>query len=526
MLCLIAVLAVLCFFAVDLSAQIVLIGQSSEWEATGFNNGRRVVRDCVDPDTGYYHYVWHSQPNPYTAPNGSNCDIYYACTDFMGNVVVGPTNLTLNLGFEDNRYPSIAIEYYILDGTLTYVQFNNIHLVWQAKSEEAGTIYEIYHAIINVTSPPTVPPPFTAANVKNLSQTPDNDSLVPAIAINQCDADLMQHVHVVWQEEDIDRSLPGSPSDIYYTRSTDSGQTFMGPQSGGPWDNITNSRYNSQMPTISCTLDSYYGNRPLKYTLPNSGYNSDDVHVAYNEDTMWGGINIFYLRSFNDGLNWAAPLNVTFQTGGHEETRDGYPNIAVDMLDNAHVVFMRHVGVNEPTNLYSPGINPLNILSFPGPDPGMYFSLANIIINWTNNPNGISILPHPTAWDSDREFPTAAMDRDQHLNVNWQDYILALNDYEIVRITNFNGNPPSWPPVNPVYNIWNPLIGDSLDFDNDDLFPNLAHKKVSMYMNNLGTAGFTEIWTKVWGQGWAAAVAPMSKFVVMLNNLVRDPLIY
>jgi len=522
MLCLIAVLAMLCFFAVELSAQIVLIGQSSEWEATGFNNGRRVVRDCMDPDTGYYHYVWHSQPNPYTAPSGSGCDIYYACTDFAGNVVVNPTNLTLNLGFTDNRYPSIAIEYYILDGTLTYVQFNNIHLVWQATSEEEGTIYEIYHAVINVTGPPTVPPPFTPANVKNLSQTPNNESLVPAIAINQNNEDGFQHVHVVWQEEDIDRSLPGSPSDIYYTRSIDSGQTFMGPQSGGPWDNITNSLYNSQMPTISCTLDSYYGNRPLDYTLPNSGYNSDDVHVAYNEDTWWGGINIFYLRSFNDGGTWAAPQNVSIPTGGEN---DGYPNIAVDMLDNAHIVFMRNVTPHEPPPVYIPGLNPANANSFPGPDPGMYASRFNLVIHWSNNPNPVPPIPWPF-WDSDQEFPTVAMDRDQNLNVNWQDYFWDYSDYEIIRVTNVNGTAPSWPLVNPVYGNWSYWKDDSRDMDNDDLFPNLAHKKVSMYMSPNNTAGFTEIWTKILGHGQAAAIAPFSKFMIMLNNLVRDPLIY
>ena len=33
------------------------IGQSTEWEATGFNNGRRMVRDS----NGYFHAVWHAQ---------------------------------------------------------------------------------------------------------------------------------------------------------------------------------------------------------------------------------------------------------------------------------------------------------------------------------------------------------------------------------------------------------------------------------------------------------------------------------
>ncbi|MCU0287560.1 MAG: hypothetical protein MUF15_14340, partial [Acidobacteria bacterium] len=174
------VAALIIIFAVNAFSQIVVIGQSSEWEATGFNNGRRVVRDCSMPATGFNHYVWHSQNNPMNAPNGSNCDVFYACTDDFGAFIIPPTNLTQFLGFLDNRYPSIAIENDGIDPFGNWRTFNNIHLVWQCK-QFAGANYEVMHGIIPVGNPPA--PPAMLINILNLSNTPTN-SLVPAVDIN------------------------------------------------------------------------------------------------------------------------------------------------------------------------------------------------------------------------------------------------------------------------------------------------------------------------------------------------------
>lgn len=49
--------------AVTALAQPGTINLTSEWEATAFNNGRRMVRDS----NGYFHAFWHSLTNP----NGS-----------------------------------------------------------------------------------------------------------------------------------------------------------------------------------------------------------------------------------------------------------------------------------------------------------------------------------------------------------------------------------------------------------------------------------------------------------------------
>jgi len=158
------VVGIFLILTLQASAQMVFnVGQSSEWEATAFNNGRRVVRDCSMFNIGYFHYVWHSQSNPANAPSGSNCDIYYACTDHNGMVMVPPTNLTAGLHFEDNRYPSIAIENDGLDNVGNWRLFNTIHLVWQVK-ETPNTPYEVYHGIIPVGNPPL--PPAALNSVK------------------------------------------------------------------------------------------------------------------------------------------------------------------------------------------------------------------------------------------------------------------------------------------------------------------------------------------------------------------------
>ena len=82
---------------------------SSEWEATGFNNARSIVRDA----DGYFHMVYHTQINPDAAPGGP-CDIFYSHT-----IVPAPPTSSMDWAPpipiasmpEDDRYPSIGIEH-------------------------------------------------------------------------------------------------------------------------------------------------------------------------------------------------------------------------------------------------------------------------------------------------------------------------------------------------------------------------------------------------------------------------------
>lgn len=349
-------------------------------------------------------------------------------------------------------------------------------------------------------------------------------SLVPAISINRYGTGpANQHLHVVWQEEDINNNKGMLPlpkedawfSDIAYIRSTNSGLTWAGPGGGWQghvWDNLTQTPANSQMPSIASILDQHSGcdqpsppNPPHRLGVGDLGYNSTAVHVSYNENVDINGnqyIMVFYLRSNNDGATWLPRVNVSNQytLGG----LDAYSNIAVDMMDNPHIVFMRNnLSCREPMrtgiNTYLPGFNPNNWWSFPGPNPGMYGVGPNQIVYVYNN--GAWTW---TTWSGDDlEFPTVGLDRRQHINVNWQQYYSgALNDYEIRRVTSINGNTPQYPLVLQNYLGWGAPVNDSNDPANDNLFPNLALKKVAVYFspNEPAITGFDEIWTKLVGR--------------------------
>lgn len=525
--------AIIIAFTVNAFPQIAVIGQSSEWDATAYNNGRRVVRDCSDPLhlTGYHHYVWHSLNNPANPPIGRNCDIFYACTDDFGAPVIGPVNLTGGMGFWDNRYPSIAIENFQFDAAGNFIFFNTLHVVWQCK-QAVGANYEIMYGAILVGNPPA-PAPFPAPpasliNVQNLSQTPARHSLVPAIDINHYGpfGPGMQHIHVVWQEENVPHPGAANASDIFYTRSVNSGLNFNGPATGGLWDNITNTPLHSQMPSIACAIDTFQG---LPVAFGDCVYPTDDVHVAYNEGTAAGGIHVYYLHNAVDGNPpWAGAVDVTALMGGGAAALDGYPNISSDMLDNVHIVYMSNVGPHSPiTTGYRPGIDPLDIRSFPGPNPGMYNGLLNNIVYWSNNPGANPLPALPAGYD--REFPTAALDRYQNLTLNWQEcQVLApgvVGDYQVLRDYCFNLLAPAL--VAPVYGAWAAFPNnDSIDPPNEDLFPNLAHKKESMYLIRVAPfPGFTEIWNKVMGLGSGNCIAANPKNINMLSNTQRDPAI-
>jgi hypothetical protein len=537
---------------------------ASEWEATGFNNGRRMVRDS----NGYLHAFWHSKPAPPWNPLGAGCDIYYSHTVTPTSEPVSmalqgawlpPTNMTAGLGNYDNRYASAAIEYEVFGaGNVRLV--NQIHVVWQALNTTGPLArYEVMYAQVPVTNPPAVPLAWAAQT--NLSNTP-TDSLVPAICINQYSPNVgNQHLHVVWQEEDVfgpNQPPPvGGPledmnfSDIAYRRSVNSGAAWAAPAGGydpdgpgGPippylWDNLSQTLLNSQMPTVACIIDRHTGSPPVAGT-GDLGYNSTSVHLAYHEDTGAPGINVFYTQSLNDGGVWNPRINVSALVGTSPLGADAYPNIAADMLDQAHLTFMHNNMVGrEPLRTgvaatqYQPGVSPTVWWAFPGPDVGMYgLALNSIIYAWNGPGGGFGLGANQKFWTLplDLEFPTVSLDRWQHVNVNWQ-HFTGVN-YEITRDSWHNIVPPQFPLVVQQYAAWLGPFNDSNDPARDDLFPNLAFKKVAMYYKGLPPeaipappvgAGYDEVWTKTPGLGEMDAVAPaMPREVWQDGSMVWD----
>jgi hypothetical protein len=501
-----------------LAQSLTSVGASSEWEATGFNNGRRVVRD----NNEFLHIVWHSQEDPGASPMGLFCHIYYACVSHTGVIIVPPQNLTIKIPeLIDSRYPSIAIEYEAPNDQYYWTQYNQIHLVWQGLTEESST-YDIYYHPIQVFNPPTAPWPFNWSDVRNLSNSMEVDSLVPAIAINQyrSDPNIDQNIHVVWQEEDVngEYGFDAAASEIFYAMSWDCGLNWTAPA------NLTNTELNSQMPSISCALDSYYGTPP-QYNGLDAAYLSNDVHVAYHEDTNAGGINVYYLQSPDNGVTWNAPTNLS----PSEEVGEGYPNIAVDMQDRFHIVCMTNLIPGEPMqNGYFPGVDPVMPASFPAAYPGMYHYISNSVKYY-------GYAPWITIWgdqEYDREFPTIALDRKQHLDFNWQEHYYDLSgnpSYDVMRIECTNTTPITRPLSVPFYPTWGTFINkDSINPEFDYLFPNLAHKKVAMYLNGFTGSDniFSEVWTKIGGVGRSYAIAPLAKIIEILSDALRDPGFY
>lgn len=536
------------------------MGLSSEWDATAFNNGRRIVRDA----NGYFHAFWHARGDLPAAPTGTGAHIYYSYTTAPADEPPSmaaqakwapPICLTSDffseMSFEDHRYPSAAIEYDIFDGQ--WQDVNTIHLVWQGfiGSAEGSAVnrYEVLYASIPVANPPTPPTPF--AFVDQLSWTHDTDSLVPSIAINRHWIDgetLQQNIHVVWQEEDIndggDSNLSGDElfSDIAYIRSTNSGLTWAGPAGGWggyDWDNITQTAANSQMPSVSCILDQFTGH-PAARGRDELGYNTNTVHVAYHEDVDTGDltmteIHIFYQKSSDNGENWGAHFNVTLGadiTGS--DRREAYPSLAVDMLDRPHIAWMyNNLMPAEPLRQGAPGVdylagvNPIETRSFPGPNPRMYGDANNMIAAYYYDGsvwNGGSV-GNP---NHDNEYPTIALDRWMHSNVTFQSW--DASRYDILRHTRLNTQSPAWPLEIPVYGVWsNEAFNDSNDAMNDDLFPSLAHKRVSLYASpdEPNMAGYDEVWTKVQGTEAESAINSNSTRQIWQDgNMTRgDPVI-
>lgn len=438
---------------------------SSEWEATGFNNARSIVRDA----DGYFHMVYHTQMNPDAVPGGP-CDIFYSHT-----IVPAPPTSSMDWTPpfpiasmpEDDRYPSIAIEH---GSTPNPGDDDTLHVVWQHKDDMSG-VYDIWY----VSCPNMQNPPPDAWGVPVAIYTSPRNSLVPDI-----DCSLGNLLHVVWQEEDYE----GVYSEILYLLSPDHGIT---------WTNLTNISQtlstNSQMPDVATVID--FIDPPSQFT-----YYSDQVHVVWNDDLATSPPNIYYRSSPDAGISWNISENVSIQSGSNSE--DGYPSLTVSREDIPHVVWMHGVVPHDPDSPgpYKPGFDPTVPTSFPGPFVGMYAELTQEI-RYSNRYGG-TWIPFETVSSGtiDNEFPSIACDQFDMLHTAWQAW--DGMDYEIWQAHRIA--------VSPSWFGWENI---SMDVAHDDLFPSEATKKAAMY-----TEGYDLVWTKIdsnldaGGHGPPAALSP------------------
>ncbi len=514
------------------SANIQVDGSlSSEWEATAFNNGRRMVRDA----DGYFHVVYHSQAapdaepgNPPGSPRPAGILYCYSLLPADGNNPGPPPWLStywsqpveVAATFEDqvdDRYPSIAIEYDANMGSASFPLNNDrLHVVWQRESYSGGPYDIAYTTRRNEPAPP----PGSGVWEQNPGGLPgwrwlyqsgpemNRDSLVPSICVSTSNV-----VHVVWQEEDF-FSPNGNDfySEILYKGSL--WGTWNNPMA---FDDIISAlidglpdedMHNSQMPSIASPTD----------LPPNYDYPGDLVYVAWNDDyTDPNSANP------NPPHIWLNMNNVNGQPGGWlnfadismmaDTGEDGYPNLAVDNSGADHIVYMHKVWPHDPDTLalgrdgYSPGLDPAIPSSFPGPIPTMYMEWPNTIRYASLLQNVFNQVNDPTE-QHDCEFPTVSIDQSFMVHVNWQAWWMETGEYDI-----WEDMAPS-PPIS-----WQPDIDVSLDYECDDLFPNLAVKKVGMY-----SPGRDMVWTKIRaGTGPLAAMAAFPKEIWFDGDSVWTP---
>lgn len=438
---------------------------SSEWEATGFNNGRRMVRDSQ----GFFHVVYHSQVNPSSTPGG-NCFVMYSHTllpapPSSSSDWAQATLISQDPGTDD-RYPSIAIEH----GSPGNPTDNDmLHVVWQ--SRDVSGVYQILHSSnINCTMP--VPGTWTPPTAVHVSF---EHSLVPDV-----DCSLNNIVHVVWQEENYN---PNRTSEILYSKSADHGASWTGHQ------NLSLSEFNSQTPDVATVID--FEEAPSNYT-----YYSDRIHVVWSDDAPVSGPFIIYTSSPDAGNTWDVFENVSMFSGS--EGNDGYPTLTVSREDIPHAAWMHGVLPHDPTDPgpYTPGVNPMDPNSFPGPEAGMYSTIFQTICY--SGRNGGSWGAFETLYASgDSEFPSIAVDHADTLHLAWQSHSLSPQDYDIWYGKRY-ADGGSFTDLTQIAN-----------YAHDDLFPSEATKKTAMY-----TPGYDFVWTRIdsdlsaGGHGVPAALSP------------------
>ncbi len=534
------IIAVFCFFSTSAIGQIVPYqvdnSFSTEWEATAFNNARRMVRDS----DGYLHTVYHSQPTTGTAPMGTGCSIFYAYSTKPCNLNIAPAKvdwviqelIPVSLHNYDNRYPALVIEH----GTPANPKGNDIlHLVWQRDpvmgAPGAGD-YEIWYANtvgndIDISTGKTAVwnPPV------KLWDTMGQHDLVPSIACNY-----NNHLHLAWQAEMWD-----GDSEILYAKSINHGATWTDNAGqllstfGGaatPF-NLSNNNCSSQCPSIACIIDS--PNPPtispgqmgyMPGTVDSYTYTTETVHIAWHDktDAAAGGCapgvgdyHIWYSYSPNDGNTWPTKEDVTMMTLGD---RDIYVSLAVDYYDQPHIAFMHNCDNNHdpsppmPLN-YLAGVDPYLVQSFPGPDPRMYGSNnpvpipVNQFITYTYRmwippfPNGIwQPRTFITMGTTDDEFPSISVDTQMGIHLAWQSWGAMTQEYVIM--TCFRAFNWALPGFNS-WLAWESSYELTQDATNDDLFPSEAMKKVSMYSGG-NFKDFDLAWTRINGTGRSAAI--------------------
>ena len=287
------------------------------------------------------YVVWEDGPN-------ENRDIFYKRSIDEGGIFGVTINLSDNTRIDSN--PAIA------------AIGNNVYVIWEGTAPGGNEIF--YRRSTDGGASFTEP-------TKNLSNTPGESSF-PRIAVSG------NNVHVVWIDQ-----TPGN-SDIFYTRSTNSGSSFP------DLKNLSDNSGGSELPAIAST--------------------GNNVYVVWHDGTL-GNSEILYRRSINNG--------------------DTFPNIIKNLSGNAGIsrspaitAFGYNVHVVWEDNQSTSGPTITDILHRRSIDGGGTF------------PNVIRNLSGGSGDDSDNPAIVAA---GNDIHVVWENRVGAFITEVVYRTSSDNG---------------------------------------------------------------------------------------
>jgi hypothetical protein len=231
-------------------------------------------------NSGKIFIVWEDYRN-------GNADIFIANSTDLGtswsipNVIISDDVIS-----EEQAAPSLGVD---SNGVL-YCAWEDVRAgfpdidIYFANSTDEGATWSVNKRI----------------NTDGATSQPQSD---PALTVG-----LDGTVYVAWQDH---RS--GTDFDIYFSKSTDGGATWLNPDVMVNLD-ITNASQKS----------------------PAIAVNKSNVILAVWEDGRLGDFDIFFSKSVNGGLTWSPNVRVNSDDPGNSSTN---PSIAVDNSDNIYVVW-------------------------------------------------------------------------------------------------------------------------------------------------------------------------------------------
>ena len=226
-------------------------------------------------------------------------EILYVRSADGGRTFSEPLNLSNDPG--DSRNVAIA------------ASNSNVYVAWE---DNTPGNFEVFYSVSRDSGQSFSTP-------RNLSQTP-GDSILPKIAVSG------PNVYVIWQDES------GGPSQIFYSRSTDGGDTFTAPRnlSQAPgaarspviaisgtnvyaaWDDKTPGTHeiffaHSSDAGATFSAPQNISNSGTFATAPNLAASGNDVYLTWTERTEARHYEVFYSSSHDGGLSFTAPQNVS-----------------------------------------------------------------------------------------------------------------------------------------------------------------------------------------------------------------------